>query len=830
MTRSRTILSVAVTAALVVALVPANTFADPPPAYFDLRDVMGQNYVTSVKSQSGGTCWTHGAMAAMEGNLLMTGVWEAAGEIGEPNLAEYHLDWWNGFNQHNNDDIDPPSGAGLEVHQGGDYRVTSAYLARAEGAVRDIDGQSYSIPPPRADDSWHYYYPRDIEWFVAGESLENIDTIKNMIMTYGVLGTCLCSDNAFIENYIHYQPPSNSLLPNHAVAIVGWDDSKVTQAPLPGAWIVKNSWGDWWGYEGYFFISYYDKWACQEPEMGAISFQNVEPFRYDRVYYHDYHGWRDTKTETNEGFNRFVAVGDDAIKAVSFFTAVDNVAYTIGIYDDFVGGELAVPLATQAGVLDYTGFHTIDLTTPPTVTTGDDFYVYLHLSDGGHPYDRSSDVPVLLGASYRTIVESAASPDESYYRDGGVWVDLQNFVDPPWTGTANFCMKALTVPAGLRVTPEGDAQCEGPVGGPFDPPSATYLVEYNGTDPIDYEVRLSSGVDWATLSGSTTGTLASGESTSIDVVLTSNADLLPTGMHTVTVYFANLTNQLGDTTRDLRLAVGEASVHYAWNMDEDPGWDTEGLWAYGVPTAQGGQHGGPDPWSGFNGMNVYGYNLNGDYENNLPQRHLTSGAIDCSELAGTRLKFRRWLGVEQPIYDHAYVRVTNDGVNWVTVWENDAEITDFQYHLMDLDISAVADGEETVVLRWTMGPTDQGWQYCGWNLDEIEIWALPNVSTGVEEGDPVVAEPRLAPVRPNPFNPTTTISFTLPSDGPVHLAVYDVRGRLVATLAEGEHEAGEHGLTWHGRDARGIEVGSGVYFLRLEAGGTTATRKMVLVK
>jgi C1A family cysteine protease len=801
------------------------TAAADPPTSFDLRDVGGESYVTSVKSQSGGTCWTHGAMAAIEGNLLMTGAWEGNGEIGEPNLAEYHLDWWNGFNEHNNDDIDPPEGSGLEVHQGGDYLVTSAYLSRAEGAVRDEDGQSFTNPPPRSDPSWHYYYPRQVEWYVAGTDLSNINTIKYAIMDHGVLGTCMAYDASFIESYVHYQPPSSTMLPNHAVAIVGWDDTKITQAPHPGAWLCKNSWGAAWGLDGFFWISYYDKYCCQEPFMGAISFQDVEPLAYDRIYYHDYHGWRDTKADAVEAMNAFTAVGGEYLRSVSFFTAADGATYTVSVYDRFEGGALLDLLSTKSGLAEHRGFHTVDLDTSVNLAQGDDFYIYLSLSAGGHAYDCTSDVPVLLGAHYRVIVESAASPGESYYRDGGSWVDLTT-VDE----TANFCIKGLTNTAGLHVTPDAGVHSQGPLGGPFDPEGTSYEFDYVGGSPISYEITVDPWVTWLTLSGDTGGTLAPGTMAEVFVDLNVNAASLPEGTHEAAIHFTNLTDHLGDTTREFRLSAGDPTMRHQWTLDTDPGWTTEDQWAFGQPTGGGGEYGPSDPTSGHTGPNVYGYNLNGDYPNWLPERHLTTHAIDCSDLSAVRLKFWRWLGVEVSTYDHAYVRVSNDGTDWVTVWENTAEVGDYMWTAVEYDISAVADEQETVYVRWTMGETDGGWRYCGWNIDDVEIWALNRVPSGVDDATNSVAAVRLDPVRPNPFNPRAGISFALPEAGPVNLSVYDVRGRLVAVRAQGEHQAGPHALTWHGKDEAGNDVGSGVYFLKLEAGGTVATRKMVMVR
>jgi len=83
---------------------------------------------------------------------------------------------------------------------------------------------------------------------------------------------------------------------------------------------------------------------------------------------------------------------------------------------------------------------------------------------------------------------------------------------------------------------------------------------------------------------------------------------------------------------------------------------------------------------------------------------------------------------------------------------------------------------------------------------------------------------------PNPFNPSTTISYTIPTAGKVELIVYDLSGRTVARLVSEHQAAGEHSVRWQGEDRAGNRMASGVYLYRLVADGFSETRRMTLVK
>ncbi len=122
-----------------------------------------------------------------------------------------------------------------------------------------------------------------------------------------------------------------------------------------------------------------------------------------------------------------------------------------------------------------------------------------------------------------------------------------------------------------------------------------------------------------------------------------------------------------------------------------------------------------------------------------------------------------------------------------------------------------------------------------WNAPLVFVagfFASPNVVMHTElPSTPVASGFQLGQSYPNPFNPSTSIRFSLPHAGAVQLLVYDILGRRIRTLIDGYTAAGQHVVRWDGKDNRGITVSSSVYFYQLLAGGVVIdTKKTILAK
>jgi len=172
---------------------------------------------------------------------------------------------------------------------------------------------------------------------------------------------------------------------------------------------------------------------------------------------------------------------------------------------------------------------------------------------------------------------------------------------------------------------------------------------------------------------------------------------------------------------------GSSSIFFD-DFEADLGWVNGGnreQWHYGTPLGRGGgSHGNPDPNFAYSGTTIWGEDCtnpswNGDYRSSADST-LTSPVIDCTTCVNTILRFYRWLNVEQPAYDQSRIRVTDSGGGWNTVWTNAAEITDNSWSMQEIDISADADNNPILQVRFGT-ETDGSWEYSGWNLDDIEI-------------------------------------------------------------------------------------------------------------
>ena len=177
--------------------------------------------------------------------------------------------------------------------------------------------------------------------------------------------------------------------------------------------------------------------------------------------------------------------------------------------------------------------------------------------------------------------------------------------------------------------------------------------------------------------------------------------------------------------------------------------------------------------------------------------------------------------------EYTVVRIWDEDGNQVRTlfWDEFDGGTTLTWDLTDNDGVPVPDG--IYHLNWTTpDPDSDVWRV----VTSGDILVLS--ATGVDDETPLaLVRPRLEPNFPNPFNPQTTIAFTLPTSAPVSLRVFDLSGQLVRELIAGEtRDAGRHEVVWFGRDDQGRALASGTYLYRLQAGEYAETRRAVLLK
>jgi C1A family cysteine protease len=403
---------------------PTSTTVTASSDRYDLR-TLGK--LTPIRNQGqDGNCWAFASIASLESSLLPGEKYDFS-ENNEKNL--------HGFN--------------VAINLGGNDFMATAYLARWAGPVSEAaDPYSYgnTYSPSGLTVEKHvqevFFIP------TRREPLDN-DLIKSAVRQYGAVYSTLRYEAASYNpsTAAYYYSGSGSF--NHAIDIVGWDDSYSasnfnSQPAGDGAFIARNSWGSTWGDAGYFYISYYDTRIGRDNAM----FTAQSPNNYSRVYQYDPLGW-----VANFGFgsdtayyaNVFTSAGNEKLKAVGFYTSATNTQYEVKVFMNPDTGPISSGgyVSSQNGTISLPGYHTISLVTPVDLKKGERFSVAVKVVSPGWSTPVAIELPI---DGYST--GATASSGQSYISsDGAGWSDLT--LSQPNT---NVCLKAFTSSGSTTVT------------------------------------------------------------------------------------------------------------------------------------------------------------------------------------------------------------------------------------------------------------------------------------------------------------------------------------------------------------------------------------------
>ncbi len=290
-------------------------------------------------------------------------------------------------------------------------------------------------------------------------------------------------------------------------------------------------------------------------------------------------------------------------------------------------------------------------------------------------------------------------------------------------------------------------------------------------------------------------------------------------------------------TKDMKLQPAAVYEDFAspagWTIQDDPGLSS-GSWEFGEPkgTYQNGvpfqpekDHTlDPEDQAVVTG-NTAGAIGNDDVDGGATR--LFSPQFDLSGMTEPHVFYYRWYAVSETEDEWQVHATTDGGSSWALI-ESTVE-SDPTWRGVDVDLTAITGSAPAVQFRFTAQDQGAG-QVVEGALDDFALYdragpgavgvAFPERRFGLE----------LAQNTPNPFASRTSITFVIPKDQHVQLAVYDVSGRFVATLLDAPLPAGPHHTEWNGRTHQGTRAASGVYFYKLRTKHEIKTRKMTYVQ
>ncbi|GAK57770.1 peptidase C1A, papain [Candidatus Vecturithrix granuli] len=410
--------------------VPDKRQASPSDPKYDLRDPNGDgnqndSLLSPIRDQgSCGTCWAFANYGSLESHLKKFGL-DSNPDFSEDNLKHRH-----GF------DLGPCSG--------GYTQMTVVYLARSDGPISESD-DPYDPSPTSTfcTTCTPVRYIDNILYLPVRSSVTDNAYIKSALLTYGALSSAFYWESASYNasNYTYYyNGPEGS---NHAIVIVGWDDTKLTVAPTPGAFIIRNSWGTGWGEAGYFYIAYADT-KLAFGELAAFDEKADASLAFQKIYMYDPLGNTGAVSYGSNivwGANWFTPTQDGILTAVGLSVGASNMAYEIRIYDTKTDSSTSSSFsdqlgATQTGTVTYAGYHTIKLNQPVALHAGNGFAVAIKFTaPPANTWPLSLEFPVGDASA------ATAHAGESYMSpDGASWTDLT--ANPDFANT-NVCIKAF---------------------------------------------------------------------------------------------------------------------------------------------------------------------------------------------------------------------------------------------------------------------------------------------------------------------------------------------------------------------------------------------------